>query len=165
MASTQDNKTIMYQESIIAWYSHTSRIWNGAVSSTLAIISLFIASMSLIRTQFLQAILEYWLYVFAIFLLFYLASFYLIVRIGEIGVQIQFLERRMKVNKETSLLSYVNDNLPRLGWLHKRLSDDEIEKFSEEKKPYTLFLRQCANILLLWTVAYVIYAVLFFFLR
>jgi len=109
------------QEALRAFYSHTSRVWNSAVTLTLAGAAF---SATVMLSELFRSIPYFFRFIIGISL--YLGVCYGFLRIVEIGVQLQFLERQIRLGRATSLLGYINQNIPRIR--HRRLNDEQAER-------------------------------------
>jgi hypothetical protein len=108
------------------YYAHVSRVWNSAITMTMAGIALSVAAMFTTAFNELSIILRIFFVI-----IFYLAIvFFGFYRIVELSCQIQFLETQLTVDGKT-LLEYISGEdgkggkVPRVTWLFKRMSIEE----------------------------------------
>lgn len=133
----------MSDNSLKEFYSHTSRVWNSAVTITVAGVALSVAAMfsqpfnSLLFL--VRILLAVGFYLAIVFIGFY--------RIVELGYQLQFLETELKMNG-VSLLEYISGedgesgNVPRMLFFKKRLSLREAKSLKGKKIGLSMFAKQ-----------------------
>jgi hypothetical protein len=146
----------MSENSLKEFFSHTSRVWNSAVTITMAGIALSVAAMF---TQpfislpiFLRVLLVITFYLGIVFFGFY--------RILELGCQLQFLETELKVN-DASLLEYISGkdgktgNIPRIGFF-RRLSLEEAKHLKGKKIGLSMFVTHHRFELVVLAISYAV---------
>jgi len=138
------------QDTLLAFYSHTSRASNSAIALTLAGMALFISILPFFTPLPI---------LFRIFLasILYGAVVYGFIRIIEMNVQMQFLESMIRIN-EITLLQFINQTVPRF-WrrTHRRFNQEQIQALQRDNWP----LRRCFNpahwiAIAIWTLIFMI---------
>lgn len=146
------NQTPTNGDSLLAFYSHTSRVWNSAVTLTLgsaafcvSILSTQLFSLLTIDMRFILAFILYGAVIYGFF------------RIAEISLQLEFLESRIQTNG-TTLLQFINQNVPRWGGTHTRRTQEQIEELRRNNwRPLRSWLcRQHTTAIIGWTLIFAI---------
>jgi hypothetical protein len=164
MTQEQDER----REALLAFYSHTSRVWNSAITLTLAGAGVSIAVVTSGLFGKVYSRLGFWL-VFALAVLLYLGVVYGLMRVVELGEQLQLLESEIEFRPEaysprSSLLEYISDKVPRIG-SRERLTKGEVQRLRGRKLSILEFYWQhimgSPGFTLMHTVAFSIWTVVF----
>jgi hypothetical protein len=150
------------REVLLAFYSHTSRVWNSAITLTLAGAAI---SIAVIASDLLGKIALFYgtLTAFVLALPLWAVVVYGLVRVVELGKQLQFLESEIGFPPETSssessLLEYINREVPRLRFLgfHNRPTTPEAQQLRGRGISIRDFARQHWVALLVWTAVFLV---------
>ena len=126
-------------------YSHTSRVWNSSVTIAIAGAAL---SVTLMLSGFFGAMCIYSRSLLGIFL--WTGVTFGLVRVVEMGYQLQFLESEIRVSVGSTLLEYINNDIPRIRL--KRLTQDEAQAMRRKKVGLMQFAIQHWVALVAWTI-------------
>lgn len=152
-----ENQERPEQAALLAFYSHTSRVFNSAVALTLASMAFYVSIFkSLIELpEYMKTPINLAIIIACIL---YFAVLYGVIRIVELNNQIQLLESIIQINEDT-LHQFINDTIPRFRRMHRRFSQEELQLLRRGELPF-LCKFNLAHLLaiLIWTIIFVITA-------